>query len=262
MDLTLEGKRALVCGSTQGLGLAVAKELALLGCEVILFSRNENKLGEALKMLDTGAGQSHSYLVADFAHPPEVEKAITGCLESGKTVQILVNNTGGPKPGKLSEATTEAFIQGFQSHLICNQLLAQAVIPGMKAAGYGRIVNVISTSVRQPLPGLAVSNTIRGAVAAWSKTLSMEVGEYGITVNNVLPGFTRTSRYASLVKSRMESSGQREEEIEAQLLQDIPLKRIGTPSEFGAVAAFLCSPAASYITGVSLPVDGGKTSAI
>lgn len=134
----------------------------------------------------------------------------------------------------------------------------QAVLPSMKLAGFGRIVNVISTSVKQPIPGLGVSNTIRGAVANWSKTLANELGEFGITVNNVLPGYTRTSRYDSIVKNKMTASGFNEEQIESEFLKEIPLKKIGIPEEFGAAVAFLCIPAASYITGINLPVDGGK----
>ncbi|MEO6188488.1 MAG: SDR family oxidoreductase, partial [Ginsengibacter sp.] len=169
-----------------------------------------------------------------------------------------INNTGGPKGGDITDATTEEFLQAFNSHLICNQILVQHVLPSMKASGYGRIVNIISTSVKQPIPGLGVSNTIRAAVANWSKTLANELGSFGITVNNVLPGFTRTARYDSIVQNKMKETGQSEEQIEASIEKEIPVGKIGSPEDFGAAVAFLCSPCAGYISGINLPVDGGK----
>ncbi len=262
MNLDLNGKCAVVCGSTQGLGLAAATELALLGAEVVLMSRNEEKLQQAVNSLSISHQQKHSYVVADFQDPREVKNKIENFLTAGKDVHILVNNTGGPPPGNTKDATPDDFLTAFNAHLICNQLLAQAIIPSMKRSGYGRIVNIASTSVREPISGLAVSNTIRGAVAAWAKTLANEVGKFGITVNNVLPGYTKTARYDALVQTKKEKLEKSEEEVEDILIEDIPLKRIGRPAEFGAVVAFLCSPAASYITGVSLPVDGGKISGI
>ncbi len=262
MNLDLKGKKAVVCGSTQGLGFATAIELALLGADVTLMARNEEKLKEALNKLDTSKKQKHQYIVADFQIPQLVKNAITNYLAENNSVNILINNTGGPKAGNAVDATAEEFLQAFNSHLICNHILVQSVLPSMKKTNYGRIVNIISTSVKQPIPGLAVSNAIRGAVASWSKTLANELGQFGITVNNVLPGYTRTARYDSLVKSKVASSDKSEEDVEADFLSTIPLRRIGTPEEFGAVVAFLCSRAASYITGINLPVDGGKLACI
>jgi 3-oxoacyl-[acyl-carrier protein] reductase len=258
MNLDLTGKKAIVCGSTQGLGLATAVELALLGADVALMARNEKKLKEVVKKLDTAKGQSHEYIVADFQIPQTVKNAMDRYLAEKKPVNILVNNTGGPKGGNAVDATTEDFLQAFSSHLICNHILVTAVLPSMKSTGYGRIVNIISTSVKQPIQGLAVSNTIRGAVASWSKTLANELGEFGITVNNVLPGYTRTARYESFIKSKASALQKKEEEIEANFLSGIPLRKIGTSEEFGAAVAFLCTPAASYISGINLPVDGGR----
>ena len=258
MNLDLKGKKAIVCGSTQGLGFATAIELALLGADVTLMARNEEKLKEAVKKLDTAKKQKHQYIVADFQMPQLVKNAITNYLAENNSVNILINNTGGPKAGTAVDATSEEFLQAFNSHLICNHILVQSVLPSMKKTKYGRIVNIISTSVKQPIPGLGVSNTIRGAVASWSKTLANELGQFGITVNNVLPGYTRTARYDSLVKNKVASSKKSEEDVETDFKSNIPLKRIGTPEEFGAVVAFLCSPAASYISGINLPVDGGK----
>ncbi|MEO6813058.1 MAG: SDR family oxidoreductase [Ginsengibacter sp.] len=259
MNLNLTEKKAIVCGSTQGLGLASAIELSLLGADVTLFSRNEEKLKAALQKLDISKHQKHQYIIADFQYPEEVEKSINEYLNKKNTVNILVNNTGGPKGGYAIEAEPGDFIKAFNSHLICNQILAKAVLPSMKASGYGRIVNIISTSVKEPIAGLAVSNTIRGAVANWSKTLANELGAFGITVNNVLPGYTRTARYDSILQNNAAAFHKTEMEIEEEMKLQIPLRKIGEPELFGAAVAFLCSPAAAYITGINLPVDGGRT---
>lgn len=258
MNLDLRGKTAVVCGSSQGLGLASAVELALLGANVVLMARNESKLQDKVATLDASKGQHHEYLVADFTDAGNVAKAIGSFIDLGKTAQILINNTGGPAGGSALNATTDEFIQAFNNHLLCNHTLVQALIPGMKAAGFGRIINVISTSVKQPIPGLAVSNTIRAAVASWSKTLAGEVGQFGITVNNVLPGFTKTVRAEYVVKKKSADSGKNEEQVWKELIAEIPAGRIGEPEEFGAAVAFLCSPAAAYISGINLPVDGGR----
>ncbi len=259
MNLNLSGKNALVCGSTQGLGLAVAKELALLGANVTLMARNEEKLKTAFAELPLRDGQCHGYLVADFSNSKNVSTSIEAAIQSGQYFHILVNNTGGPAGGKAIDATTDQFINAFESHLICNQILTQALVPGMKKAGFGRIINVISTSVKQPIAGLGVSNTIRAAVANWSKTLSVELAPFGITVNNVLPGFTQTVRADYIVQKKASDTGNTPEHIMSELVKEIPAGRIGQPEEFGAAVAFLCSPAAGYINGINLPVDGGRT---
>ncbi len=258
MNLDLTGKKAIVCGSTQGLGFACAVELALLGAEITLIARNEVKLKEATLKLDRSKGQNHNYLVADFNFPLEVKTVVANFISQNNSINILINNTGGPKGGSITEAMPDDFVQAFNSHLVCNQILVQKVLPSMKASGYGRIVNIISTSVKQPIPGLGVSNTIRAAVANWSKTLANELGPFGITVNNVLPGFTRTARYDSIVQNKMKETGQNEEQIEAAIEKEIPVGKIGSPGDFGAAVAFLCSPSAAYISGINLPVDGGK----
>ena len=259
MNLNLKNKTALVCGSTQGLGLASATEIALLGANVILMARDEEKLKNTLSKLDTSLGQQHNYIVADFSSHENVSAAINNYLKNGNQIHILVNNTGGPAGGKAIDANIEEFLQAFNNHLVCNHILVQAIVPGMKAAGFGRIINVISTSVKQPLAGLGVSNTIRAAVANWSKTLSVELGQFGITVNNVLPGFTQTTRADYVIKKKAVDSGKSEEEVMKSLVAEIPVGRIGQPEEFGAAVAFLCSPAAAYINGINLPVDGGRT---
>lgn len=261
MQLSLIGKTAVVCGSTQGIGWAVAEELALLGAKCILLARNEEALQVCVQQLQQMQDNGHSYVVADFAKVDEVTKAIQ-TITAQQTVHILVNNTGGPPAGPIAEATPESFIAGFNQHLVNNHNLVQAVLPGMKSESWGRIINIISTSVKIPLNNLGVSNTIRGAVASWAKTMANELGQFGITVNNVLPGFTTTSRLESLIRTTAEKGGKSEDEVSKQMAAEVPARRFGTAAEVAAVAAFLASPAASYVNGVSIPVDGGRTGSI
>lgn len=261
MNISLLNKNAVIGGSTQGIGLAIAKELASAGANCTLLARNEESLKEVVQLLDTSQQQEHRYLVADFAKPEQVKKAINDIV-SKKSVHILINNTGGPKPGLISQEEEQKFIDAFSQHIVCNQLLAKAVLPGMKEAGYGRIVNIISTSVRIPIDNLGVSNTIRAAVASWAKTLSNEVAQFGITVNSILPGFTNTQRLESLINTNAEKAGISAEELGKKMMNEIPARRFGEASEIAAVAAFLCSPAAAYVNGVTIPVDGGKTGTI
>lgn len=258
MNLDLSGKTALVCGSTQGLGLASAIELAKLGANIILMTRNEEKLKEVVQLLDISKGQNHNYLVADFSEINSVKAVINDFILEGNIVHILVNNTGGPAGGAILEADIEQFSKTFSAHVLCNQVLAQAVVQGMKEAGFGRIINIISTSVKAPIPGLGVSNTIRAAVASWAKTLASELGGFGITVNNVLPGFHKTARLNFVLDGKAAQSNQTRQEIDENAIKDIPAGRYGEAEEFGAAVAFLCSPAASYINGINLPVDGGR----
>jgi 3-oxoacyl-[acyl-carrier protein] reductase len=263
MDLDLSGRRAIVCGSTAGLGRAAAVELALLGASVTLVARNADKLRATLAELPhgRGAGQEHRVVVCDLSDPASVREA-AGQLAAGRDAAILVNNTGGPPGGTAIDATPEAYLAAFTGHLVAAQVLTQAVVPAMTEAGFGRIVNIISTSVKAPIPNLGVSNTVRGAVAAWAKTLAAELGPRGITVNNVLPGYTRTDRLSSLVSTRAKGAGKTEAEIERDLMATIPAGRFGEAHELGAAVAFLCSPAAGYINGINLPVDGGRLPAL
>lgn len=261
MDLNLSGRRAIVCGSTQGIGKAIALEIASLGAAVTLFARNEESLQSVLKELPRDASQDHQYLVADFSMPETVREVIRE-YAGNNDVHILVNNTGGPPGGRAIDAAPDEFAKAYTQHLICNQILVQACLEGMKRARYGRIINVISTSVKVPIRGLGVSNTVRGAVANWAKTLASELGPYGITVNNLLPGSFETGRMRDLVQKRAKESGKTEQEILDEMISGIPVGRIGDPSEIAAAAAFLASPAASYINGINLPVDGGRTPAL
>lgn len=258
----LLNKTALVCGSTQGIGKSSAIKLAEMGANVVLIARNEAKLKETLAELPTSTSQKHSYLVADFSNPESLKSIITNFVSAGNTINILINNTGGPKGGPIKDATTEEFINTFNQHLICNHILVQAIYPGMIESGYGRIINVISTSVKQPLPNLGVSNTIRGAVASWSKTLATELGAHGITVNNVLPGATNTIRLQGIAEAKSEKTGESVRDIFAEMADESPMKRIAQPEEVAAAIAFLASPEASYINGINLPVDGGRTKSL
>lgn len=262
MNLNLTNKTAIVCGSTQGIGKATAIELAQLGANVTLMARNAEKLKEVLTELPKKRGQKHSFIVADFANPKQVKQRIEKYLKKNPEVHILINNTGGPSGGPIIEAQTEQFEAVFQQHLVCNQILAQACVPSMQNAGFGRIVNIISVSVKQPIVGLGVSNTIRWAVASWAKTLSLELGKFGITVNNVLPGYTLTGRLQFVNEMRANTLGISIEEVENQLIKDIPVGRFATPEEVAAAAVFLCTPAAASINGINLPVDGGRSGSL
>ncbi len=261
MNLSLEGKFAVICGSTQGIGLAIAEELALLGANCTLIARNKDALETAVHGLDIALRQQHQYLVANFSNPGEVRYVIEERVKQGP-VHILINNSGGPAAGPTIEAKEEAFLQAFNQHLICNHILTKAVTPSMKAEGYGRIINIISTSVKIPLKNLGVSNTIRGAVASWAKSMANELGQFNITVNNILPGFTATQRLSSLINTTAKKGNTVVDIVEKNMKEEVPMKRFADASEIAAVAAFLATPAASYVNGTSIPVDGGRTGSI
>lgn len=255
-------KRALVGGSTQGIGRKTAELLASRGVEVVLIARNEDKLKSVCKSLSTENGQKHDYIVADFSNHKEVEENVSKYVSVNNPFHILVNNTGGPPGGPIAEAQVSEFLAAFEMHLLCNHVLVQALLPGMKKEGLGRIINVISTSVKQPLTGLGVSNTIRGAVANWSKTLANELGQYNITVNNVLPGATHTGRLEGLAKKKSEKTGQSPDEVINTMAQAVPMKRVAQPDEVANAICFLASDEASYINGINVPVDGGRTGSL
>jgi len=262
MDLNLKGKRALVCGSTQGIGMAAAMELANLGASITLLARNQEALEEVKDELFAGAGQNHEILIADFAKPENLRKVLADHINIENPYHILINNTGGPPGGLAIDAEIEAFRIAFNQHLVCNHILAQAVVEGMKKDGFGRIINVISTSVKIPINGLGVSNTIRGAVGNWSKTLANELGAYNITVNNILPGATNTGRLKEIIKNKAQKLNLQESEIEKQMADQVPLMRIAEPIEVANAVVFLASDKARYISGVNLPVDGGRTKSL
>lgn len=262
MDLDLSGRHALVCGASEGIGRAAAHELALLGADVTVLARRADVLAEVAAALPRPReDQRHGHLAVDMDDTAALKAAVEA-LAAARPVHVLVNNTAGPPGGPAHAADPAAYLATFQRHLIGGQTLLQAVLPGMRAAGFGRLVNVISTSVKEPIPNLGVSNTVRGAVASWAKTLAAELAADGITVNNVLPGFTETGRLASLMAANARASGKTEDDVAAGMRATIPAGRFGRPEETAAAIAFLCSPAAAYITGQSLAVDGGRTKAL
>jgi len=260
MNLDLTGKTAWVCGSTQGIGKAAAIELALLGANVTLLARNEEKLKEVVVELPRKGNQTHGYLAIDFSQTNLIKPTVDKHLAKYPDVHILINNTGGPASGGIIEADISQFTEAFQSQVVAAQLLTQAVVPGMKAFGYGRIVNITSVGMKEPIVGLGVSNTIRAAMGNWGKSMANELGKFGITVNNVLPGYTTTARLEKINETRAKASNKSIDEVEKELIKDIPIGRFTTTEETGAVIAFLCSPAAASVTGTSIPVDGGRLS--
>lgn len=262
MNLGIQNKNALVCGSTAGIGKATAILLAKEGANVTLIARNEEKLKLVLQELSKSNEQKHSYLVADFSKPEELRKIVSDFIKNNYGFHILVNNTGGPRSGAILEATLEQFENTFTQHLKSNHVLAQATIPFMKTQCYGRIINIISTSVKEPIEGLGVSNTIRGAVANWSKTLASEVGNHGITVNNVLPGFTETERLNEIINIKAANENRSFEEMSVMMKNYTPAKRFAKPEETASAIVFLASEKASYINGINLPVDGGRTKSL
>lgn len=262
MNLDLTNKTALVCGASQGLGLACATELALMGATVIAASRNESKLQSAIKSLDASRRQQHGFLVLDLSNPEEVKQTVTSFLAKGNNIDILINNAGGPPSAPMIETDAAEIEKAFRTHVISSHILAQLAVPGMKAVGFGRIVNIVSTSVKQPINGLGISNLVRAAVANWAKTLANEISSFGITVNNVLPGYTNTDRLDYLFTKQAAEQGASKEDVYKRMTALIPAGRLGEPAEFGAAVAFLCSPAAAYINGINLPVDGGRTGSL
>lgn len=262
MQLDLTGRHALVCGASQGIGRATALELAELGASVTLFARSADKLAAVAESLPRKhAAQHHQWRSVDMQDSQGLQAAAQAIVAT-HPVNILVNNTSGPPGGPAYSAEPAAFETTFRQHVLAGQVLLQTVLPGMRASGYGRLVNVISTSVKEPIPGLGVSNTIRAAVAAWAKTLSGELAADGITVNNVLPGYTRTARLDEILAGKSKSTGRSEDELAAEMAAAVPARRFGEPGEIAAVIAFLCTPAAAYVNGVSIAVDGGRTKSL
>ncbi|MCE2787968.1 MAG: SDR family oxidoreductase [Bacteroidota bacterium] len=259
MQINLTGKNAMVCGSTKGIGNSIAMLYAKLGANVTLVARNGALLERIIRDLDTSMGQKHDFIAADFSKPEELKEKVLQKVHEPKVYHILVNNTGGPPAGLAIDAELHEYVAAFTNHLLCNQVLTQALMDGMRASGYGRIINIISTSVKVPLKGLGVSNTIRGAVGNWAKTLANELGPYGITVNNVLPGATATDRLKQIIEGKATKQNHSIDEVNKEMTDEIPLGRFASPEETAYAAAFLASEYAAYITGINLPVDGGRT---
>ncbi|GAB2506461.1 SDR family oxidoreductase [Arenimonas alkanexedens] len=258
MNESLRGRHALVCGGSEGIGLATAEALAARGAEITVLARRPGRLAEVVAALPCAEGQQHRYVAADAGDSAGLANAVAA-LCAQHPVHILVNNTAGPPGGAAHTAAPEDYLAVFRQHLVANQVLVQAVLPGMRAAGWGRIVNVISTSVKEPIANLGVSNTVRGAVAAWAKTLATELGPQGITVNNVLPGYTRTQRLDQILAERAAATGKPAADIAQAMLATVPAGRFAEPAEVAAAIAFLAGNSAGYVNGINLPVDGGRT---
>ncbi len=259
MNISLSGRHAVVCGASRGIGAAIAGALAELGCSITLIARDPEALEHTRGLLSVQGGQHHTAVAADMMDKEGLDAAVQSV---SAPVNILVNNSGGPPPGPIVSASDEQFSQAFRQHVLASQQLVQRFLPEMKSSGYGRIVNVISTSVRMPIPGLGVSNTIRGAMASWSKTLASEVGPDKVTVNNVLPGYTNTQRLEAIFEGRAKKLKTTVEAAVEEARAEVPLGRFAEPEEIASAVAFLCSPAAAYISGTSVYVDGGRTNAL
>lgn len=260
--IRLDGKNALVCGASQGIGRSAAMSLAGLGASVLLLARSADRLAETLEGLPTTSGQTHGIVAADLSDTEKLQDEVAERLRGAAPIHIVVNNSGGPAPGLITQANPQAFARAFRQHVIAAQVISATLLEGMRSEGYGRIINVISTSVKEPIAGLGVSNTVRGAMASWAKTMATEVGPDGITVNNVLPGYTRTGRLQPIFEARAKLAGVEASVIESQARMSVPARRFAEPDELGDVIAFLASPAASYINGINLPVDGGRTASL
>jgi 3-oxoacyl-[acyl-carrier protein] reductase len=254
---SLENKTALVCGASKGIGRATALELAKLGAKVHLLARTESSLHELQnEMASLGLAQGEC-LALDMENSEELRSRVEQILVTKGPIHILINNSGGPSPGPALKADPQEFVSGMKRHIFAAQTLVQCCLPGMEAQSFGRIINVISTSVKEPLPNLGVSNTLRGAMASWAKTVAMELPR-GVTINNILPGYTNTHRLKSLVKATAEKRGCSTEQVEKEWIQTIPEGRFADAQEIAYAICFLASPAASYVRGISLAVDGGR----
>jgi 3-oxoacyl-[acyl-carrier protein] reductase len=259
--MSLAGRHALVCGASAGIGRASAIALAAGGARITALARSQDKLEALMPVLTQAGAEKTAYLVADMDDRVALRKRVELLLTQSGPVHILINNSGGPPSGPILQATEDDFSKAFGRHVLAFHVLTQLVLPGMREAGYGRIINIVSTSVREPIPGLGVSNTTRAAVGGWSKSVSKELPA-GVTINNVLPGYTATERLDALKQATSKRLGKAPEQVEADWLASVPEGRLGRPEELGEVIAFLASPAASFIRGVSLPVDGGRMQSI
>jgi 3-oxoacyl-[acyl-carrier protein] reductase len=262
MELGLEGKTALVAASSRGLGRAVAEELAKEGANLVICARTLAPLEEAGQWIHDATGVEVVAVPADLTDPADIDRVMETALADFNKIDILVTNTGGPPPGPFESHSVEAWNTAVEQNLHSVLNLTRAVLPGMKKAGWGRIINITSVAVKQPIDGLILSNAVRAAVTGFAKTLANEVASSGITVNNVMPGYTKTERLDGLAANISETQGITVEEAFARWEGQSPMGRIGEPNELAALVAFLASERASFITGTSIPVDGGYIQAL
>lgn len=256
MNISLKGKKALVGGSSKGIGEAIARQLAESGASVTLMARNEERMKTIIGELNTHEGQEHQYLVVDFSNFDAFKKVITSFFEHN-TIDILVNNTQGPEGGGALEKSVDDYQQAFDLLFKSVVYTTELALKHMQQSKWGRIINVASISVKEPLSYLALSNTIRAAVVTWAKSLAFDVAQDGITANSVLTGYFDTDRIAQLNTKKAEKMGVSPEEVLSSMEEKVPMKRIGKPEEYGYLVAFLASDQAAYITGTNIPIDGG-----
>lgn len=257
MNVSLEGLRAIVCGASQGMGKAIATQFAKSGASVFLIARNEENLKETVASLPQNSTQRHTYACVDITHLSQLETIIETANNEYGGFHIVVNNTGGPPPGLLFQSKNDELESAFKQHVLAAQTILKVVLTKMIELKYGRIINIISVGLKQPIENLGVSNTIRGAMGSWSKTLSKELAAYGITVNNILPGYIKTERLKYLIQRNSLAKNITYEEEERNFLEKVPVKRLGIPEEIGYLATFIASPLANYLNGTSIPLDGG-----
>ena len=260
-NTALKGKHALVCGASKGIGAATAKILAKAGASVTVCARNTEALNGLCIELSTLGSGSHSSLPLDLENTESIKPAVEALISAKGPIHILINNAAGPKGGPLLGVELADLEGPFKRHLHASHTMVQAVVAGMESENYGRIIQIISTSVKEPIPNLGLSNTLRGAMASWSKTLSRELPAC-ITINNVLPGFTDTERLGSLAASINEKTGKSVEAIQEGWMVQVPIGRLIDPLETASAIAFLAMPASGGIRGVSLAVDGGRLRSI
>tara|TARA_B100001250_G_scaffold408476_1_gene430955 strand:+ start:1363 stop:2148 length:786 start_codon:yes stop_codon:yes gene_type:complete len=261
MEINLKNKTAWVFGGSKGIGRAIAIELANAGANILLIARGKNGLKKTVEQLCTKLDQKHDFLSIDMGKREDLVNKLESYININR-VDIVINNSGGPAGGPAHSAEIDEYLAAFHQHVVSAQSVAKIALTAMKRNRFGRIINIISTSVKQPINGLGVSNTIRGAVASWSKTLASEVGPFGITVNNILPGATNTERLVSLIEKKALQNNCSEDFVAKQMRKSIPLGRFAEPKEIAYMAVFLCSEYAAYINGINIPVDGGRTKSL
>ena len=261
MEINLKNKTARVFGGSKGIGRAIAIQLSKSGANILLISRNKTDLIKTIEALDVKYGQNHDFVSVDMSNIALLKKTLQNYINLN-SVDIVINNSGGPVGGPAHTAEVDEYLSAFNQHVLSAQIINQLVLPIMKRKQFGRIINIISTSVKQPIEGLGVSNTIRGAMANWSKTLSVELGQFGITVNNILPGATKTERLIQLIQNKASKNSLSTELVAETMKKNIPAGRFADPDEVAYIVVFLCSGFANYINGVNIPVDGGRTKSL
>lgn len=257
MELGLSGKIAIVCGASQGLGYAAAKELSQEGCIVLICSRDKNRIESAAKKIEQASGKPIYPFVVDLRNAEQIRRFANYAIEQFRTIHILVNNTGGPPSGFFMDFTDSDWQAAFQNTLMSAVTLTRHILPVMQQNRWGRIINLQSIVVKQPIDDLILSNSIRMAVVGWAKTLANQYAQYNITINTIATGYTLTERLSNLVNAIAQKENSSPEQVLSRITAKIPARRLASPEEIAALVAFLGSERAAYITGATIPVDGG-----